>query len=283
MNCPLTVLFFYISIAMNAQQTLIHKDGNRTVYEVTGKGKEVIIFIHAGGLDRHMWKEQIITLNQDYKLISYDIRGHGQSTFKSNSRYEIDDLKSILEQENINKITLVGCSLGSIIALDFAINHPYLVHRLVLVSPGLVGLQEKDLVFLKQMNRYVGLIQKGDTAAIMSHLKLLNALGRRKGELPEQVDAYVQESLALFVKSRGLLRVPVLKTTHPMESVTSLSMKTMLIVGEWDHSYILNNAGYIKQSIKNTSLHQIIHAGHLPNMEQVASFNKILVKFLNAN
>lgn len=105
-------------------------------YKLEGEGK-TIVFIH--GLSDNMlyWQPLINSIKNQYRILRYDLRGHGLSEWKnekiSMSTY-VDDLNNLLNKLEITSANLVGFSLGSAIALDFAIKYPQRVSSLVLIS-----------------------------------------------------------------------------------------------------------------------------------------------------
>jgi 3-oxoadipate enol-lactonase len=93
-----------------------------------------LVFIHALGCDMHIWDAIIPTFSERMMVLSYDLRGHGQSdapegpyTIRQNS----EDLDGLLAALNIQKTLLVGISLGGQVALDFAHLRPDAVQGLV--------------------------------------------------------------------------------------------------------------------------------------------------------
>ena len=97
-------------------------DLNQNHYLFNDSNTTPVVFIHGVGLDNQMWEPQINTLKK-YSTITYDLLGHGKTPF-SNEEVTLDDfsnqLISLLDFFKIDKINLVGFSLGSLIALDFA-------------------------------------------------------------------------------------------------------------------------------------------------------------------
>ena len=97
-------------------------DPNQNHYIYIKKDSTPLVFIHGVGLDHQMWKPQIENLNE-FSTITYDLLGHGKTPCKK-EKLNLGDfsnqLNEILEHLNIDKIHLIGFSLGSLIALDFA-------------------------------------------------------------------------------------------------------------------------------------------------------------------
>ena len=97
-------------------------DPNKNYYSFIDNNTVPIVFIHGVGLDHQMWKPQIDSFHQ-YSTITYDLLGHGKTPYIKED-ISLNDfsnqLTSLLEFLKIDKINLVGFSLGSLIALDFA-------------------------------------------------------------------------------------------------------------------------------------------------------------------
>jgi len=278
----LVVVISWMLPAECDQKTLELPNGNQIAYVRCGyPHQETIVFLHAGGLDHRMWAPQIDHFSDQYQVIAYDIRGHGSSTFLDNTPEEADDLLSILEEEGLNKVHLVGCSLGSVIALDVAIRHPELIRKLILTSPGLLGRQDKDPAFLQQMTTYVELLQKGDFTALAAHLKTMNATGAGLRPLPVPVDRYVDTLLQKFVRGPGLTRIPRLSIATPTDSLSTLTVPTLLLVGRQDNGYIQDNALYLQKHLPNSTLRIIRKTGHLPSLEKPRRYNRLLDRFLS--
>ena len=97
-------------------------DSNQNYYSFIDNNTTPLVFIHGVGLDHQMWKPQTNSLNE-YSTITYDLLGHGKTPFNK-EEITLDDfskqLLSVLDFLKVDKCNLVGFSLGSLIALDFA-------------------------------------------------------------------------------------------------------------------------------------------------------------------
>ena len=95
-----------------------------------------IVFIHGVGLNRNMWLPQI-NYFKNQSLLTYDLLGHGRTTFeKEEVKMEdyVDQLLSLSELLNIDKFHLVGFSIGSLIATNFAANFQKKLNSLTLIA-----------------------------------------------------------------------------------------------------------------------------------------------------
>lgn len=105
-------------------------------YVVEGEG-ETLLFIHGLSDNLLYWEVLASFLKKDYRILRIDLRGHGESPLGSDEisvDVYSDDLKSLLDELNINNVNIIGFSLGGSVALDFAIKHPDMVSSLVLMS-----------------------------------------------------------------------------------------------------------------------------------------------------
>lgn len=104
-----------------------------------GEGMPLVL-VHGFGGSRHDWEPLIAALPSELPLITYDQRGFGDSTGEPGITFShADDLLALLDALNIPKADLCGMSLGGATVLNFALNHPDRVRKLVLISPLMVG------------------------------------------------------------------------------------------------------------------------------------------------
>ena len=94
--------------------------GGKLFYEERGAGPAVIL-IHGGMLDHRMWDPQVEALARTFRVIRYDVAGHGQSPAPEGAWREYEHLGLLMEALKVESASLVGLSLGGRIAIDFAI------------------------------------------------------------------------------------------------------------------------------------------------------------------
>jgi len=102
----------------------VYKQGN-IFYEEKGSG-EPLIFIHGVGLDHTMWNQQIDSLSDSFRVIVYDMLGHGGSEHPpgpySITQY-VEQLSGLMDTLQIEKTHLVGFSMGGMVAQAFALTY----------------------------------------------------------------------------------------------------------------------------------------------------------------
>ena len=124
-------------------------DPNQNHYIYIEKDTTPLIFIHGVGLDHQMWDPQINNL-KEFSTITYDLLGHGKTPCKKD-KLSLNDFSNqlieILEHLKIDKIHLIGFSLGSLIALDFVSKMQNKVDKLILIGTTYKrSIEERSLV-----------------------------------------------------------------------------------------------------------------------------------------
>ncbi|HEY8597031.1 MAG TPA: alpha/beta hydrolase, partial [Thermomicrobiales bacterium] len=113
-------------------------NGARIVYEIAGMGHPLTL-IHAGIADKRMWDAQFATFAESYRVLRYDVRGYGQSTFPAGPYTMREDLRALLRHLGIARTHLIGVSMGGSIAIDFTLDYPEMVSAVIPVAAGISG------------------------------------------------------------------------------------------------------------------------------------------------
>lgn len=111
-------------------------DNFKLNYVAEGEG-ETILFIHGLSDNLLYWEVLANILKNDYRVIRVDLRGHGETPLGSDEitiNVYSRDLKNLLDELGIDKVNLIGFSLGGAVALDFAIKYCETVSSLVVMS-----------------------------------------------------------------------------------------------------------------------------------------------------
>ena len=117
--------------------TITH-NGVKLAYDSRGKGRPAFVFIHGWTCDRSFFAPQAKHFARRHRVVSLDLRGHGQSD-KPQGPYPIstyaDDIAALIDTLRLGKVVAVGHSMGGITALQLAADHPDKVAAIVMVDP----------------------------------------------------------------------------------------------------------------------------------------------------
>jgi pimeloyl-ACP methyl ester carboxylesterase len=99
---------------------------------------EPILFLHGGALTAHSWDLVCLGLRDQWRCLALDMRGHGDSGWADEYRIEtgIDDISALVATNTVERLHLVGNSLGGVVAAHYAAAHPSRVASLTLVDVG---------------------------------------------------------------------------------------------------------------------------------------------------
>jgi len=246
-------------------------------YEIAGQGHPLVL-IHGGQLDRRMWDDQFQAFAEHYRVIRYDVRGYGKSAVATKPFASEEDLYALLKSQNVEKVYLVGLSLGGRIAIDFTITHPEMVDALVPVGAGLSGFQ-----FLSNPS-YPSILE----AAQRGNFAQAEELWLKTGYM-----APATENPALASRIRELamdnahvwLDNPLLERAlkpPAIERLSAVRVPTLIVVGNRDVLSIHEIAGILQARIPGARTVVIEGAGHIVNMEQPREFNRVVLDFLGS-
>jgi pimeloyl-ACP methyl ester carboxylesterase len=85
-------------------------------YEIAGDGAPVVL-LHAGVADSRMWEDQVGLFSERHRVLRYDMRGFGSSSFPAGSFSFAADLLALMDYAGIDRAALVGASMGANVAL----------------------------------------------------------------------------------------------------------------------------------------------------------------------
>lgn len=241
----------------------------------------VIIFIHGFPFNKAMWDVQMDVLKDDYRVIAYDIRGHGNSDPGIDDFFIelfVNDLLRLMEKLGIEKSILCGLSLGGYIALNAVLKYPARFEGLILNDTQCID----DTPEIKE-NRCTAIIR------IMK-----NGVEQYADESVKKLFAsqsFIKRQEVITTVKEMILNTPkqtLCSTLHALaerkETCTQLheiNIPVLIMVGKEDKITPIAAAQEMHEKIRGSVLKIIPHAGHLPNLENPVAFNNRLVKFLD--
>lgn len=252
-------------------------------YEVVGEGPP-LLFIHGLGSSTHDWIYQVVLFGGYYRTITFDLRGHGQSS-KPPGPYSIPqlagDAAGLLHHLGQFPAHVVGLSLGGSIALQLALDYPELVRSLVVVNSGpalpLDSLPEKLHVLWNYLKRLV----------------VIHGWGMRKmGEqlaanlLPGPEQAWQRQAMverwAANDKRAYLAAMSAMRGWNVTARLPDITCPVQIIHAEYDYTPLSFKQRYAAH-LPKAELAVIPDARHLTPVDKPAEFNRTLLSFLQAH
>ena len=241
-------------------------------YEATGRGRPVILS-HGYGATRRMWNGQHATLGDRYRLVTWDMRGHGQTeSLPDAAQYSlaltVGDIRALLQSLGARRAVVGGLSLGGYVSLAFYLAHPEMVEALVICDsgPGFRKAEARATWNRRAHERAAALEARG-----------LEALGGRSAEV-RQALTYHRSAQGLAHAARGMLAQV---DGHVIDGLASIFVPTLIIVGDRDEPFV-GACEYMAKKIPNARLEVIAGAGHSSNLDQPAAFDRVLLDFLDS-
>ena len=251
------------------------------VRETTGK---TLLFVHGFPLDHTMWKFQIDALGREYRIIAPDLRGLGASDApEPYTCYSMDayaaDLRDLLDELRVDRVVLIGLSMGGYISFAFHRLFPERIRALVLVdtraepdSPeGIEG----------RMKAIESVRAEGPKSLVEGMLPKLFAPSslNDKPEVVQDVRAMIERQSPVGVMG-ALWAMAHRPDSRP--DLPHIDVPTLVVVGEDDALTPPSTAKGMADSIPGARLAVIPHAGHMSPMESPAEFNEVLLEFLRS-
>ena len=101
----------------------INLESGKLYYEIADKG-DYIVLLHDGIVHREVWDNQFPLFAKKYRIVRYDRRGYGKSTFPKTRFSHIEDLNRLFIQLKIDSAIIFGISGGGELAIDFTLKYP---------------------------------------------------------------------------------------------------------------------------------------------------------------
>lgn len=244
------------------------------------KKASVIIFIHGFPLNKSMWDKQLKSLNNDYRVIAYDIRGHGNTDVGAID-FSIDlfvnDLLGFMDALKIEKTILCGLSMGGYIALNAIENNPERFTALILSDTNCTA--DSPEAIEKRMNTILSIKENG--VEKLANDLIPNLLA------PESIRSNSEEIAAVKEMIVTTTKQSLYNSLHAMANrketcskLAKIKVPVLILVGEEDKITPPEAASAMHEKIKGSLLQVIPHAGHLSNMENDDEFNSQLITFI---
>lgn len=246
--------------------------------DVNPHAERTVLLLHGLGASGLSWQPQVPALAAaGYRVLAPDMRGFGLSSYPGQTGITemAYDVAQLLQRVAAGPVHVVGLSMGGIVALQLALEHPTLVHRLVLAntSARLRPWRLDGWVFYALRYALIYLLTQRAQARLVA---------RRTFPRPDQEElrqAFAAQILqANPYAYRGALRA--LAFFNVLDSLAKIQAPALVVTGEHDRTIPPEVQRLLVDGIANARQVVIPGAGHGVSADQPEQFNRVLLDFL---
>ncbi|MYL33794.1 2-succinyl-6-hydroxy-2,4-cyclohexadiene-1-carboxylate synthase [Pontibacillus yanchengensis] len=258
---------------------------NATHYWVEQHGHgPPILLLHGFTGTHHTWDNFVNDWNDQLTIITMDLPGHGKTDGNTHFTMEsvCKDIDHLLQELGMERLDVLGYSMGGRTALSFAMNYPRRVERLILesASPGLETAREqltrqtKDESLAAEIERYgvKAFINRWQELPMFSSQQTLSA--EVKQVIREERLSHTAEGLAASLRGMGTGIQP-----SWWDNLSTFSGEVLLLSGELDEKFT-SIAQNMEKAFQKARHIKVLNAGHAIHVEQPKFFGKIVTEFI---
>ncbi len=251
---------------------------NQTYYNYIDKKTIPIVFIHGVGLDHKMWSPQI-NYFKNFSTITYDLLGHGRTPFKKEEikiNDYVEQLLAIIEFLKLEKINLVGFSIGSLIALNFASDFQNKLNSLTLIATTYKRTSEQRQAVIDRVN--LAKLNKPISQLAMKRWFTDEYLKKNPIIYEEFTKILTKdgEDQKNFIKAYELFAY----YKDDLEKIKKINTKTLVMTGSIDPGSTPEMSKKLSNDLNNSLYSEINNGKHLCSIECADDVNINIKKFI---
>lgn len=262
------------------------KDNINIYYEVKGEGKP-IVFIHGFGESQDSFRIQKRALSKKYKVVTYDIRGHGLSDkvdYGLNMERFALDLKELIEYLELKDIVLVGWSMGAYVIFEYInLFGEDNLSKICIIDKGPKTLNDHSW----DLGLYNGEYTMEDGLKDLELIKNnFMEFGRKfiKRMTPYFDEKQIEIGLNRIMKNEPAILYKIWEDMIQRDyrpSLEKITIPALIVFGGKSTFYSIEAGEYLKDNIKDSKLVIFHDCTHLLVLENPIKFNRVLEEFIN--
>jgi len=255
-------------------------------YEVHGQGP-CLVLIHGFSDNLTMWYNQVPEFSKSYQVLTYDVRGHGQTKVLQGG-YSMDlfteDLWKLLEFLQIQKACVLGYSMGGRIGLSLALRYPEKTAGLIFANSGVTGPDvqpspEQIEEMMARRQQMLVLIETNDIEVIADVMAERSFSPGFKGKNPEAFQKYKEVKLQNSPSAYKIIMEDMMAAMAYPPDLSQLQCPALIIAGDQDGFMAPDVAHSMAKALKDSTL-ALFPTEHASAIEAPREFNQAVLDFL---
>jgi len=249
-------------------------------YDIEGPvGAPPLLLLPALGADMTMWEPQLQRWSQDFRVIRCEVRGHGSSSPAGVPEFTIDllaaDALAVLDAAQVPSAHWCGISMGGMIAMRVAVQHPQRVARLVLANTS-AHMPPPSL-----WQSRIDTLRRDGIAGLVSAILERWFTPQFRAAAPEQVEM-VRAMLLRVDPASYAAACAAIRDMDQRPDLPRIAAPTLVIGADQDPSTPLRHSEVLCAGIPQASF-ALLHASHLSNVEAPDAFESTVARFLSGS
>ena len=263
----------------------VEVEKGKLYYEITGKGPWVVL-IHGAWATHEWWRWQVPELSKSYRVLSLDVRGHGQSSLlekPSSIENFARDLEGLLQKAKAREVALIGWSMGGMISMQYCLSNPAKVKALILIATrGQRNPKLKFRVWLQHIQTRLNLMMDfADYQGFVYQDQIEKEVrSMLSPATPKGVIDWIIDDLTNNPRRNFFEVAKSLWDWEAGERLTAIKVPTLIMAGKEDSRNPPSFAQFLHAKIPNSKLLVVENCGHYLLAERPDIVNKEILDFL---
>lgn len=236
---------------------------------------QAVIFIHHAFGDHHAFDDQVEYFSKNYQVITIDLIGHGMShgiKTKDKIHNTAEHIFEILEKENVDRVHIVGVSIGALLAQDFANKYPDKALSLSLLGGYDISNYDSSI---EKVNR------KSQMGFMLKAIFSIDSFSKANSKVSAYTISAQKKFYDMNMKfKRGSFAYMSTLNKIMNQSQSKHDFPILIMYGEHDNDLAISLAKKWAKETSNPNLVSFDNAGHCANMDQATLFNDTVYSFI---
>ncbi len=255
-------------------------------YEVYGRGRPVLL-LHGWLNSWAVWRPTVELFGQDFRVYALDFFGFGESGGRSQD-FSVANfvlmVEEFMDRMAIRKAPLVGHSMGGTVALNYALDFPEKVVKVIAVGAPIQGTSLRPLL---RLAAYPGWTRLAETAPPLYNgfqrilLPSLRVYAHWMAKDSKAVGDMLASDVSKLTAGSFFESISTLRQTDLRPRLSELKMPVLGMYGKKDNIVNPNQGQVLKSYLPASTVAMFEDSGHFPMMDESERFHKILRDFLD--